>query len=103
MAKVRTLRMDPRQSNPLMQLPIHTSFIARFLVQPLCYARLATFSGILEIYNLRYACTLVGGFLHGEEIMRNQASDQQRFSIPITQVENLREQSVIFFGVFRIQ
>ena len=89
MAKVRTLKMEPRQTNPLMRLPIHTSFIARFLVQPVCYTRSATFAGMLQIYNLQYSCTLAEGFLNGEEIMRDDFSDQHRFSIPITPVDNL--------------
>lgn len=88
MAKVRTLKMEPRQSNPLMQLPIHTSFIARFLVQPVCYTRSATFAGMLQIYNFRYSCTLAEGFLNGEEIIQEDFSDQHRFSIPITPVDH---------------
>lgn len=79
--------MERSQENSLMQLPIHSSFIARFLAQPLCYTRLATFAGIAEIYNVSYSCTLAAGFLNGEEIMRDDYSDQHRFSIPITQVE----------------
>lgn len=86
MAKVRNLIMERTQENPLMQLPIHTSFISLFLIQPVCYTRLATFSGIVEIYNVRYTCTLTGGFLNGEELMLDDYSDQHRFSIPITSV-----------------
>lgn len=88
MAKVRSLKMEPTQVNPLMQLPIHTSFIARFIIQPFCYARLATFAGIVQVYNIQYSCIITAGFLNGDEIMRNDFTDQHRFSIPITSVEN---------------
>ena len=86
MAKTRPLQLEPTQVNPLMQLPIDTSFVSRFLIQPLCYTRLATFAGIVEVYNIKYSCILTAGFLNGEEIMRNDFSDQHRFSIPITPV-----------------
>ena len=86
MAKVRYLKLEQSQENSLMQLPIQSSFIACFLVQPLCYTRLATFAGIVKISNLHYACALTGGFLNGEEIMREDFSNQHRFSIPITSV-----------------
>jgi len=89
MAKIRNLNIEPQQENPLMQLPIHTSFIAHFLVQPICYTRLATYAGIVEIYNIKYSCILTAGFFNGEEIMRNDFTDQHRFSIPITSVEFL--------------
>jgi len=94
MAKVRYLNMEHPQENPLMRLPIHTSFISRFIAQPLCYTRLATFAGIVEVYNVRYSCILAAGFFNGEEIMRNDFTDQHTFSIPITLVEyffSLRE------------
>ncbi|CAF3917403.1 unnamed protein product [Rotaria sp. Silwood2] len=84
MAKVRYLRMERIQENPLMQLPIHTSFIARFTIEPLCYASPAVLAGVLESDNVRYSCTLIAGFLKGEEIKRDKFSDQHRFSIPIT-------------------
>lgn len=87
MAKVRQLNLERPQENRLMQLPIHASFISCFLVQPLCYTRLATFAGIVEIYNVKYSCILKAGFFDGEEIMRNDYTDQHRFSIPITPVE----------------
>jgi hypothetical protein len=86
MAKTRPLQIEPTQVNPLMQLPIDNSFTSRFIIQPLCYTRLATFAGIVEVYNIKYSCILTAGFLNGEEIMRNDFSDQHRFSIPITQV-----------------
>ena len=78
--------MERSQKNSLIQLPIHTSFISFFTVQPLCYTSMATFTGIVEIYNIQYSCTLTRGFLNGEEIMQNDYSDQHRFSIPITSV-----------------
>jgi hypothetical protein len=81
--------MESTQLNPLMQLPIHTSFIARFIIQPFCYTRLANFAGIVEIYNIKYSCILIAGFLNGEEIMRDDFTDQHRFSIPITSVGNI--------------
>jgi hypothetical protein len=86
MAKVRYLQMERPQENPLLQLPIQTSFIACFVAQPLCYTRLATFVGLVEVYNIQYSCVLTGGFLNGEEIMGDDFSDQHRFSIPITSV-----------------
>lgn len=86
-AKIRQLNLEPIQENRLMQLPINTSFISSFLVQPLCYTRLATFVGIVRIYNVRYSCVIQAGFFNGEEIMRNDYSDQHRFSLPITPVE----------------
>ncbi len=86
MTKVRYLNTEPRQENPLMQLPIHNSFLARFVAQPLCYRPLAIFTGIAEVDQVRYACVLTAGFLNGEEIMRNDWTDQDRFSIPITPV-----------------
>ena len=95
MAKVRNLKIEPIQKNLLMQLPIHSSFIGRFIILPLCYTRLATFAGIIEIYNIRYSCILTAGFLNGEEIMRNDYSDQHRFSIPIIVVKVLQ----LFFFV----
>ncbi|CAF3902550.1 unnamed protein product [Rotaria sordida] len=84
MAKVRYLKMERLQENPLMQLPIHTSFIARFTIQPLCYTSLATLIGVLESDNVQYSCIITAGFLKGKEIMRDNFSDQHRFSIPIT-------------------
>ncbi|CAF1103888.1 unnamed protein product [Adineta steineri] len=84
-AKVRSLTMERLQENPLNQLPIEHSFISRFVIQPLCYTRSATFTGIVENNNISYSCALTGGFLNGEEIMRNNSSDQRTFSIPITQ------------------
>ncbi|CAF3591123.1 unnamed protein product [Rotaria sp. Silwood1] len=84
MAKVRSLTMERPQENPLMQLPIENAFISRFLIQPLCYTRSATFAGIVEINRVPYSCILNGGFLHGEEIMRSDYSHQRTFSIPIT-------------------
>ena len=88
MAKVRHLQLERPQENLLMQLPMHSSFIARFIAQPLCYTRLATFAGLVQIYNIQYSCILTAGFLNGEEIMRDDFTDQHRFSIPITSVEN---------------
>ncbi|CAF1487277.1 unnamed protein product [Adineta steineri] len=82
--KVRYLKMERPQENPLMQLPINETFLACFIAQPLCYTRLATFAGIVKIYNVQYSCTLTAGFLNGEEIMRDDYSDQHRFSIAIT-------------------
>ncbi|CAF4720768.1 unnamed protein product, partial [Rotaria sp. Silwood2] len=84
MAKFRNLTMERPQENPLMQLPIEYTFLSRFLIQPLCYTRSATFAGIVEINRVPYSCILNGGFLHGEEIMRNDYSQQRTFSIPIT-------------------
>jgi len=81
--------MEYPQENSLMQLPIHTSFIAHFLVQPLCYTRTATFAGIVEVFNIRYSCILTAGFFNAEEIMQNDCTDQHRFSIPIKSVEFL--------------
>jgi hypothetical protein len=88
MAKVRYLTMEPLQENPLMQLPISTSFISRFVVEPLCYKRSGTFAGNLLINKVRYSCILTGGFLNGEEIMRSNYSDQRIVSVPITAVRN---------------
>ncbi|CAF1307603.1 unnamed protein product [Rotaria sordida] len=84
MAKVRNLTMERTQENPLMQLPIENTFLSRFLIQPLCYTRSATFAGIVEVNHVPYSCILNGGFLHGEEIMRSDYSQQRTFSIPIT-------------------
>jgi hypothetical protein len=90
MAKARYLTMERPQENSLMQLPIDTSFISRFVIQPLCYTRKATFTGIVELSGVPYSCLLTGGFLNGEEIMRNDYSDQRIFSIPITSVGKKR-------------
>jgi hypothetical protein len=84
--KVRYLKIEHPQENTLMQLPICDSFTACIVAQPLCYTRLATFAGMVKIYNVRYSCTLTAGFLNGEEVMRDDYSDQHRFSIPITSV-----------------
>ncbi|CAF3412721.1 unnamed protein product [Rotaria sp. Silwood1] len=84
MAKVRYLRMERIHENPLMQLPIHTSFIARFTIEPLCYTSLATYAGILKNNNISYSCILTAGFLKGEEITLNKLSDHHQFSICIT-------------------
>ncbi|CAF1311981.1 unnamed protein product [Rotaria magnacalcarata] len=84
MAKVRTLVMERPQEKAIMQLPIEDSFISRFLIQPLCYTPSAKFTGIIEFNRIRYSCILNGGFLHGEEIVRNNSSNQRTFSIPIT-------------------
>jgi hypothetical protein len=70
-----------------MRLPIPTSFTAHFIAQPLCYTRLPAFVGIAVVGSIRYSCILTAGFVHGEEIMRDDFSDQHRFSIPITSVE----------------
>jgi hypothetical protein len=86
MAKVRSLSIERSQENPLMQLPIDRSFISRFVIQPLCYTRPATFTGIVEMNQVPYSSVLTGGFLNGEEIMRCDYSDQRMFSIPITSV-----------------
>ncbi len=86
MAKVRFLTIERLQENPLMQLPIENSFLSRFVIQPLCYTKSATFAGIIQMNNTPYSCILAGGFLNGEEIMRNNDLDQHTFSIPITSV-----------------
>ncbi|CAM4888264.1 unnamed protein product [Rotaria socialis] len=84
MAKVYDLQMERLQENPLMRLPIRPSFISRFTIQPLCYLCSSTYAGILETNNTQYSCTLATGCLNGEEIVGDDASDQHRFSIPIT-------------------
>jgi len=86
LAKNRPLILERTQENSLMQLPIDNSFISRFIIQPLCYTRSATFAGIVEINHVRYSCILSAGFLNGEEIMRYDYSDQRTFSTPITSV-----------------
>ncbi|CAF4672327.1 unnamed protein product, partial [Rotaria magnacalcarata] len=78
--------MERPQEKAIMQLPIEDSFISRFLIQPLCYTPSAKFTGIIEFNRIRYSCILNGGFLHGEEIVRNNSSNQRTFSIPITTV-----------------
>ncbi|CAF1642001.1 unnamed protein product, partial [Adineta ricciae] len=83
-AKPRYLTMDIPQENPLMQLPITETYVALFFAQPLCYIRLATYTGKVRVYNIPYSCVLAAGFLNGEEIMRDDYSDQHRFSIAIT-------------------
>ncbi|UJR33002.1 hypothetical protein I4U23_020462 [Adineta vaga] len=82
--KIRHFKMEYPNENPLMQLPIQDSYHALFSAQPLCYTRLATYAGIVRVYNIPYSCTLTAGFLNGEEIMRDDYSDQHRFSIAIT-------------------
>jgi hypothetical protein len=86
MSKVRILSMERPQENSLMQLPIEKSFLSRFVIQPLCYTRSATFAGIVELNHVSYSCILSGGFLNGEEIMRYDYSDQRTFSMPIKSV-----------------
>ena len=91
MAKVRYLTMERKQDNPVMQLPIEPSFISRFVVEPLCYTRSATFAGIVELHRVPYSCRIAAGFLHGEEIMRRDFADQRSFTIPITPVGRAAE------------
>jgi hypothetical protein len=91
LAKVRNLTMERVQENPLMQLPIESSFISRFIIQPLCYTRSATFTGIVEMNRVSYSCVLAGGFLNGEEITHYDDSDQRTFSIPITSVRRKKK------------
>ena len=86
MAKVRLLSMERPHENPLMQLPIENSFLSRFVIQPLCYTRTATFVGIVEYNHVAYSCILSAGFLNGEEITRYNRGDQRTISIPITSV-----------------
>jgi len=93
--------MERPQDNPLMQLPIENSFISRFVIQPLCYTRSATFAGLVESNNVPYSCVLTGGFLNGEEIMRNDYLDQRTFSIPITLVRK-HILLIYYFIKFRI-
>ncbi len=93
LAKNRHLTMERTQENPLMQLPIENSFISRFVIQPLCYTRSATFAGIVEINHVPYSCILSAGFLNGEEIMRYDYSDQRTFSTPITSVSEKQKMS----------
>ena len=90
MAIGRNLMLQRTQDNPLMQLPIQSTFVSRFLIQPLCYTRLVTFTGIVEIERTQYVCTITAGFLNGEQIMHNDYSDQHRFSMPITPVGRRR-------------
>ncbi|CAF1638189.1 unnamed protein product [Adineta ricciae] len=84
MPKIRSLTIEPPQENPLMQLPIDGSCMSRFLIQPLCYTRSGTFAGIVQNNNRSYSCILTGGFLNGEEIMRDDYVEPNRISIPIT-------------------
>lgn len=86
MAKARSLTMERSQENPLMQLPIENSFLSRFLIQPLCYTRSATFAGVVEVNNVPYYCILTGGLLNAEEIVRNEYLEQRTFSTPIRSV-----------------
>jgi len=86
MTKVRVLSMERPQENSLMQLPIEDSFLSRFIIQPLCYTRSATFAGIVELNHVSYSCILSGGYLNGEEIMRYDYSNQRTFTVPITSV-----------------
>lgn len=79
--------MERPHENRLMQLPIENSFTSRFVIQPLCYTRSATFAGIVEVNHVPYSCTLNSGFLNGEEIVRHDYSNQRSFSIPITTVK----------------
>lgn len=98
MSKVRHLKMERPQENSLMQLPIDISFVSRFMVQPLCYTRSGTFAGVVEVNHVPYSCILNGGFINGEEIMRNNYSDQRTFSVPITAVrKNISFEYVLFF------
>ncbi len=85
-AQARNLVLERSEENPLMLLPIQNSFIARFLVQPLCYTRLASFVGLVEIDQVKYMCTLAAGFFNGEEVIDDDYSDQHRFAIPVTSV-----------------
>lgn len=86
MAKVRLLSMERPHENPLMQLPIENSFLSRFVIQPVCYTRAATFVGIVEHNHVSYSCILSGGLLNGEEITRYNRGDQRVISVPITSV-----------------
>lgn len=86
MPKVRTLTMERRQDNPLMQLPIESCFTSRFLVQPLYCTRPAAFAGIVEHNHIPYSTVLTSGFLNGEQIVRNDFMDRRTFSVPITLV-----------------
>jgi len=86
LAKSRNLTMERPQENSLMQLPIEDSFLSRFIIQPLCYTRSATFAGIVELNHVPYSCILSGGYLNGEEIMRYDYSNQRTFTVPITSV-----------------
>lgn len=72
-----------------MQLPVHSSFIAKVTIQPLCYSYPSVFAGNLVMNGARYTCSLTAGYLTGEEIIRDDASNQHRFSIPIASVEFL--------------
>lgn len=86
LAKARFLKTERAPENPLMQLPVENSFISRFVIQPQCYTRPVTFSGIVETNHVPYACVLAAGFFNGEEIMRYDYSDQRTFSVPIASV-----------------
>ena len=89
--------MERTQENLLMQLPIESPFTSRFVIQPLCYTRSATFTGIIETNNVQYSCTLARGFLNGEEIIRNDYLDQRTFSIPIASVGKKHLPFVLFY------
>lgn len=104
-AKVRFLQMERTPENPLMQLPIESSFLSRLIIQPLCYTRAATCAGIVELDRVPYSCVLGKGFLKGEEIMRSKYSDQRTFSIPITSVRKIGRRFLVIFVCFwfRIQ
>lgn len=86
MAKVRLLSMERPDDNPLVHLPIENSFLSRFVIQPVCYTRAATFVGIVEWNHVSYSCILSAGLLNGEEITRYNQSDQRTFSVPVRSV-----------------
>ncbi|CAF0804457.1 unnamed protein product [Didymodactylos carnosus] len=75
-----------KKENALTQLPIANIFHMRFVAQPHCYTKTA-FVGFAEINNIPYTCTLLSGFLVGEELTRYPVEDSinlYRFSTPIT-------------------
>jgi len=82
-ARVRYLTLENTIENPLMRLPIETSFIARFVIQPVCFTRSSTFAGIVESKRVAFSCRISSGFFHGEEIVRNRSAIPQRFTLPI--------------------